>query len=201
MNTVDARGMACPRPLILAKKALNGLAAGDTVQLLVDNETSKENVERFCRDNGVEVQVDRNGGVFTMTMKKLKKEAIDADEKAYCAPEPAKKPHVVVFRSDTMGNGPAELGQILMKAFVNTLKEVTPLPGHLVFYNSGVNLVTDGSSLIGPLSELEAMGIKILACGTCLDYFNCKGKLKVGAVSNMYTILETITNAGLVLTP
>jgi hypothetical protein len=61
--------------------------------------------------------------------------------------------------------------------------------------------VVEGSALIAPLSELEAMGIKILACGTCLDYFNLKSKLKVGAVSNMYTILETISNAGLVLTP
>lgn len=201
MKTVDACGLVCPQPLILAKKALNGSEAGGTVQLLVDNDTSKQNIERFCKDNGVEVTVVRNGGVFTMTMKKLKKEAIAADEKAYCAPEPVKKPHVVVFRSDTMGKGPAELGAVLMKAFVNTIKEIMPLPSHLVFYNTGVNLVVEGSVLIGPFSELEAMGIKILACGTCLDYFNLKSKLKVGAVSNMFTILETITNAGHVVTP
>jgi selenium metabolism protein YedF len=201
MKTIDARGKTCPQPLIMAKKALNGLAAGDTAQLLVDNETSKQNVERFCKDNGVEVATVWNGGVFTMTMKKLKKEAIASDEKAYCTPEPLKKPHVVVFRSDTMGSGPAELGQILMKAFVNTLKEIKPLPSHLIFYNTGVNLVVDGSALLGPFSELETMGIKILVCGTCLDYFNLKSKLKVGAVSNMFTILETVTNAGLVVTP
>ena len=201
MKTVDARGLVCPQPLILAKKALNGLEAGGTVRLLVDNETSNQNIERFCKDNGVEVTVVRNGGVFTMTMKKLKKEAIAADEKVYCAPESVKKPHVVVLRSETMGNGPAELGAVLMKAFVNTIKEIKPLPSHLVFYNTGVNCVVEGSALLGPLSELEAMGIKILACGTCLDYFNLKSKLKVGAVSNMYTILETITNAGHVVTP
>jgi selenium metabolism protein YedF len=201
MKTVDARGKACPQPLILAKKALNGLAAGDLAQLLVDNETSKQNVERFCKDNGVEVQTVLNGGVFTIAMKKLNKEAIAADEKAYCAPESMKKPHVVVFRSDTMGSGPAELGQILMKAFVNTIKEIKPLPGHLVFYNTGINLVVDGSALLGPLSGLETMGVKILVCGTCLDYFNLKSKLKVGEISNMFTILETVTNAGLVVTP
>lgn len=201
MKTVDARGMACPKPLILAKKALNGLETGGSVQLLVDNGTSKQNVERFCKDNGVEVTAVRSGGVFTMTMKKLKKEPVAADEKTDCAPEPVKKPHVVVFRSDIMGNGPAELGAVLMKAFVNTIKEIMPLPSHLVFYNTGVNLVVEGSALIGPLSELEARGIKILACGTCLDYFNLKSKLKVGAVSNMFTILETITNAGHVVTP
>jgi selenium metabolism protein YedF len=201
MKTIDARGKACPQPLILAKKAINGLDTGETAQLLVDNETSKQNVERFCKDNGVEVRSVHNNGVFTITMKKLKKEAIAADEKAYCAPEPVKKPHVVVFRSDTMGNGPAELGAVLIKAFVNTIKEIKPLPGHLVFYNTGVNLVVEGSALIGPFSELETMGVKILACGTCLDYFNLKSKLKVGAVSNMYTILETVTNAGHVVTP
>jgi selenium metabolism protein YedF len=201
MKTVDARGMVCPQPLILAKKAVNGLEAGGTAQLLVDNETSKQNVERFCKDNGVEVRSVQNGGVFTMTMKKVKKEAIAADEKAYCAPEPVKKPHVVVFRSSTMGNGPEELGGILLKAFVNTLKEVKPLPSHLIFYNSGVNLVVEGSPLIEPVKDLEKLGVTVLVCGTCLDYFNLKSKLKAGAVSNMFTILETITNAGLVVTP
>jgi selenium metabolism protein YedF len=201
MKTVDARGMVCPKPLILTKKALNDLPRGEHLTLLVDNETSKQNVERFCKDNGVDVTSSQDGGVFTIAMIKIQKEAIAADEKAYCASEPPKRTHVIVFKSDTMGNGPAELGTILMKAFVNTIKEVKPLPGHLVFYNTGVHLVVEGSALAGPLSELEQVGVKILACGTCLDYFNLKSKLKVGIVSNMYTILEAVSNAGNVITP
>jgi selenium metabolism protein YedF len=201
MKTVDARGMSCPKPLILAKKALDEIAGGAQVRLLVDNETSCGNVERFCRDNGVAVQTSRSGKVFTLTMKKGKREKITTNEKGYCSPGGGKRQHVIVFKSAAMGNGPAELGAVLMKAFVNTIKEIKPLPSHLVFYNSGVNLVVEGSALIGPFSELEKMGVKILACGTCLDYFNLKGRLKVGEVSNMFTILETITNTGHVVTP
>jgi selenium metabolism protein YedF len=201
MKTVDARGLACPKPLILTKKALNGLGAGETMLVLVDNETSKGNVERFCRDNGVDVAAAQEGAVFTLTLTKRRGEKIAADEKAYCGPVDQRKPHVIAFRGDTMGSGPEDLGAILMKAFVNTLKETEPLPSHLVFYNTGVRLVVEGSPLVEPLAELEKKGIKILACGTCLDYFGLKAKLAVGTVSNMYSILETLGNAGSVVTP
>ncbi len=201
MNTVDARGMVCPKPLILTKKALNELPPGGRMTLLVDNDTSRQNVERFCKDNGVAVSLSQEGAVFTLTMTKLHKEAIAGDEKAYCGPDVPRKPHVIVFSSDTMGSGPPELGAVLLKAFVNTIKDVTPLPSHLVFYNAGVHLAVEGSALIEPLAELQSMGIAILACGTCLDYFNVKDKLRVGAVSNMYTILETLSNAGSVVQP
>lgn len=201
MKTVDARGMLCPKPLILTKKALNGLAPGGHLTVLIDNETLKGNVERFCRDNGVDVSAARDGAMFTLTLVKRRGEKISADEKAYCAPESQRKPHVIAFRGDTMGSGPEELGAILMKAFVNTIKETEPLPSHLVFYNTGVRLVVQGSPLVEPLAELEKKGIKILACGTCLDYFGLKAKLAVGTVSNMYSILETLSNAGSVIAP
>jgi selenium metabolism protein YedF len=201
MKTVDARGMACPRPIILAKKAINGLSPGGQMALLVDNETARQNVERFCKDNGVAVSLSQDGPVFILTMTKLHKEAIAADGKAYCGPDVSRKPYVIVFASETMGSGPPELGAILLKAFVNTIKDVTPLPSHLVFYNTGVHLVVEGSALIDPLTELQNMGIAILACGTCLDYFNVKSKLRVGTVSNMYSILETLSKAGNVVKP
>ncbi|HUI92382.1 MAG TPA: sulfurtransferase-like selenium metabolism protein YedF [Chitinivibrionales bacterium] len=200
MKTVDARDMACPKPLILARKALNGLAAGGRVRVMVDNETSVQNIKRYCRDNGVGASVSKQGRLFALTLAKRGTKAAAANEAAYSGSGAPAKPHVVVFRSDTMGTGPAELGAVLVKAFVNTIKEVKPLPSHLIFYNSGVNLVVEGSALIGPLSDLEKMGVKILACGTCLDYFNLKDRLKVGDVSNMFTILETITAAGHVVT-
>lgn len=201
MKTVDARGMVCPKPLILTKKALNGLSPGGQMALLVDNDTSRQNVERFCRDNGVAVSCSQDGGVFTLVMTKLRKGTIAASGKASCGHEAPRKPHVIAFSSDAMGSGPAELGAILMKAFVNTIKDITPLPSHLVFYNAGVHLVVEGSALVEPLMELERMGITILACGTCLDYFDVKSKIRVGTVSNMYTILETLSNAGSVVRP
>jgi selenium metabolism protein YedF len=201
MKTIDCRGMQCPKPLILTKKALNALGAGQSVEILIDNETSLQNVERFLKDNGVEVAVLREGTLFTLTATKVLKDPVVGEEQAYCSPPQGKNPHVMCFSSDAMGTGPAELGEILMKAFVNTIKEVKPLPGHCVFYNTGVRLVIQGSPLIDPLRQLSEQGVGILACGTCLDYFKVKGKLAVGTVSNMYTILETLSAAGHVIRP
>jgi selenium metabolism protein YedF len=201
VKTVDCRGMQCPKPLILTKKALNGLAAGQAVEILIDNETSKQNVERFLRDNGVTVSARADGVLFTLTATKTLGGEIGADEQRYCAPSESKRSHVICFKGDVMGNGPAELGAILVKAFVNTIKEVKPLPSHCVFYNTGVHLVVEGSTLIEPLRELSDRGVKMLACGTCLDYFKVKDKLMVGTVSNMFTILETLSAAGHVVEP
>jgi selenium metabolism protein YedF len=201
MKKIDCRGMVCPKPLILTKKALNSAEAGESIEILIDNETSRQNVERFLTDNGVEVSVVHEGALFTLTATKKADRDISGGEKGYCLPSESKRPHVICFSSDTMGIGPAELGAILMKAFVNTIKEVKPLPGNCVFYNSGVNLVVEGSTLIEPLQELSKQGVKILACGTCLDYFKVKDKLRVGTVSNMYTILETLSAAGHVIRP
>jgi selenium metabolism protein YedF len=193
--------MQCPKPLILTKKALNGRAEGEGLTVVVDNETAKQNVERFLRDNGVDVAVTEAGGVYSMQILTTLHKTISGDERAYCTPQATNKSHVICFRSSAMGNGPAELGAILMKAFVNTIKEVAPLPGHCVFYNTGVHLVVEGSTLIEPFRELFDRGVSLLACGTCLEYFNEKDKLKVGTVSNMFTILETLSAAHHVIEP
>jgi selenium metabolism protein YedF len=193
--------MACPKPLVLTKKALGGLGEGQTLSVLIDNETSKQNVERFCRDNGVLVTAEVRDGIYTLTLRKPEQGPIVADEKAYCTPGRQDKRHVILFKSDVIGAGPPELGAILMKAFINTLKEVQPLPSHLVFFTTGVHLVLQGSAVLGALIDLEKMGLKVLVCGTCLDYFNVKDRLGMGSVSNMYTILETLTAAGSVIVP
>jgi selenium metabolism protein YedF len=201
MKTIDCRGMQCPKPLILTKKELNTLEPGQSIEILIDNETSRQNVERFLTDNGVEVSVVASGGQFTLKATKRLQEAVAGNEQAYCLPSGTGRPHVICFTSDCMGNGPAELGTILMKAFVNTIKEVKPLPSHCVFYNTGVNLLVEGSTLIEPFRLLSEQGVRLLACGTCLDYFKVKDKLRVGTVSNMYTILETLSAAGHVIKP
>jgi selenium metabolism protein YedF len=201
MKTIDCRGMKCPKPLIIAKKEINSLESGNTIEILIDNENSRQNVERFLKDNGVEVSVSETGGLFTLKATKILKAAVAGGEQAYCSSSEAKKPHDICFSSDTMGTGPQELGAILLKAFVNTIKEVEPLPSHCVFYNSGVKLVVEGSSLIDTFRQLSEKGVQILACGTCLDYFKVKEKIRVGTVSNMLTILETLSAAGHVIKP
>jgi selenium metabolism protein YedF len=199
---VDARGKLCPQPLIMTRKALKELATGQCLRILVDNETSKENVVRFLTDNGFASLVREDKGVYTLHVTKTKEDLPKPDAEAYCtAPAAGTGPHVIVISSDKMGSGPDDLGAILMKAFVNTIKEVKPLPAKIVFYNSGILLTVEGSPLVESLKELESLGVTLLVCGTCVNYFQKQNLVRAGTISNMYVILETLTAAGTVIRP
>lgn len=199
-KTVDARGQACPKPIIMAKQALKDISAGDSLTILVDNETSRYNLERFFNDNRLKPQISQKGPDFSLTVTKSRDSMPTPNAESYCGPVP-QTGSVIVINSETMGQGAEELGAILMKAFINTIKDVEPLPSKMLFYNSGIHLTTEGSSLIDPLKELEAKGIAIMSCGTCLDYYKKKEKLKVGTITNMYSILESMSKADRVIQP
>jgi selenium metabolism protein YedF len=200
---VDARGMLCPKPLILTKQALKELHHGEHLRVIIDNEISKNNVERFLTDNGLASFCTGENGIFTLLVTKSTDSLPHPDAKSYCAPIlPAQSGRqVIVVASDAMGSGPRELGEILIKAFINTIKEVKPLPSKIVFYNTGILLTVEGSPLIDSLKELEAAGVTILVCGTCVNYFKKQDQIRVGTISNMYTILEALSGAGAIIKP
>lgn len=203
IHIVDARGQLCPRPLILAKKALNDQTVINEFVLLIDNETAKENVERFLQDNAVRFQTTKKEGYFQIQVSKTGA-LITADAEAYCAVEPEKKKtghNLICIKNDKMGFGNEDLGAILLKAFVNTIKEVQPLPRTIVFYNSGVMVTTTTSALLAPLKELESLGVELLICGTCADFYKIKDQIGVGKISNMYNILSSLANAGSIIYP
>lgn len=202
-NVIDARGQPCPKPLIATKNALNDDTIGEIFSILIDNETSKENVERFLKDNNIKFQTSKTEDSFIITVSKSGKIIISSPEE-YCT-VPVKKEengkHVICIKNDKMGFGPDELGSILIKGFINTIKEIKPLPEKIIFYNTGVNLTVKDSQVINSLTELEEMGTTILVCGTCADYFNIKKKVAVGTISNMYDITESLTKASKVIYP
>lgn len=107
---------------------------------------------------------------------------------------------VIVINNEIMGHGDAELGGILIRSFLHTLTEARAVPHTLIFYNTGVKLVVDGSPVLADLHELQKQGVTILACGTCLGHFGLKEKIAAGEVSNMYDITDTLTGAGKVVT-
>jgi len=198
-TTVDARGQMCPKPLIMTKKALAELAVGREMSVLIDNEASRRNVCRFLEDNGAEATWTEAAGVFTIRVKKTSGRTPQTKAEDYCA-SPARS-YAIAVNNDKMGFGPDELGRMLIKAFINTIGEAPSLPGVIAFYNNGVYLAVEGSPVIDSLMELQSRGVKILVCGTCLDYFDEIGQLKVGTVSNMYDIIEALTAAGHVVVP
>ena len=186
---VDARGQACPKPVIMTKKELDNIEGG-TITTIVDNEVAKENVSKLASSLGYEYKVDKGSdNEYYIHINKGKVQEVNV-----CIPDTFKD-MTIVFASDTMGKGSEELGKILIKSFIYTIAETTPYPSTLVFYNGGVHLTCEGSEVLEDLKKLEQEGVEILSCGTCLDFFKIKDKLQVGEITNMYTIYEKLRNS------
>lgn len=192
---VDARKQLCPKPVIMTKKALDEITDG-IVTTIVDNEVAKENVSKLAKSLDYSYTVEKNSDseFYIHITKGESKEESKSAAPAACVPNTFKD-MTIVFGQDKLGHGLDELGKVLIKGFIYTLTESTPFPSALLFLNGGVKLTTEGSEVIEDLKKLEAEGVEILSCGTCLDYYNIKDKLMVGEVTNMYTIVEKMKNA------
>ncbi|MFH0867513.1 MAG: sulfurtransferase-like selenium metabolism protein YedF [Bacteroidota bacterium] len=200
---VDTRGQICPIPLMLTKKALNDISHEETFSVLIDNETAKENIEKFLKDNKINFRSKKTEEGFLINVDKTGKFA-DGNPEEYCSVPVVTDNtggHIICIKNNKMGVGPDELGSILIKGFINTIKEVKPLPERIIFYNNGVLLTTKDSQLVDSLKELEESGVIITICGTCADYFNIKEKIAVGAISNMYDISESLIKAAKIIYP
>lgn len=192
LETVDARGLPCPQPVIKTRQAME---ASEEVVTLVDNETAERNVRRMAEKAGATVTVEKVEDGLSLHIRGGAGTA-EAAEAARAA-APAGGPLVLMVPSEFMGRGEHdELGHILMRGFFHTLGEVEPVPDTIIFLNSGVNLVVEGSPVVGDLQALVEDGVQILACGTCLGYYGLEDALAVGEISNMYTIAETMLHAG-----
>jgi selenium metabolism protein YedF len=189
-TTIDARGLACPQPVILTR---NAMEQSDQVLTLVDSETSMTNVSRMAEKAGWQVKVVTLDDQFQIELVKGS-DATEAAPQAVGKAEVVSGPLVLVVSS-----GVVELGNILIRGFFHTLGEVQPLPQTIIFFNAGVKLTCEGSPVLEDLRALEARGIEILSCGTCLGYFEITEQLAVGQVSNMYDIAEAMLGAGKVV--
>lgn len=196
MSIVDCRGLACPQPVMTTKKALDQLQEGELL-VLVDNAVSCNNVERFAQSQGCSVEVEERGENFSLRIRKgkVRQETELPQEK-----EKARKV-IVYINSHLMGNGDEALGAFLMKAFLKTLLDLETKPNRLVLVNSGVQLGSEESKVLDTLIALSEKGVEILSCGTCLDFYGLKGRLKVGVVSNMYEIIQSMVEADRVIRP
>lgn len=197
---LDARGMACPLPVVNAKKAAEGLHPGDTLIVRVDNEIAVQNLQRFAQHMGFTATGEKvSESEFTVTMV-IGGEA-KAEPEIACAVDARKKGMLVVLSGCTMGSGDERLGKALMKAFVFALTKQDVLPETILCYNTGAYLTTDGADTLEDLKLLESEGVTVLTCGTCLDFYGLKEKLAVGGVTNMYDIVERMESAQTIVRP
>jgi len=105
---------------------------------------------------------------------------------------------VLFITSSVMGRGDDQLGELLMANFLRLLGESQEKPVTMVFLNSGVRLVCEGSSFLGHVRKLEEQGVEMLACTTCLEYFDLTDKLKVGKPTTMAKSIQSMMTADVV---
>ena len=209
MKTVNAMGEVCPVPIVMAKQAIRELNAADTVEVLVDNPTSVENLTKMAVQMGYPVRSEKKAeGEYRVEMDVPAPENAAGEGAATENPAgreeipvPAAGKTVVVVASDRMGNGDDELGTVLIKAFTFALTQQDALPDTMLFYNGGAKLTCEGSPVLEDLKKLEESGVEILTCGTCLGFYEMKEKLAVGGVSNMYEIVEKQMSASRIIRP
>lgn len=193
-KVIDARGQGCPKPVMMATDALAGINEG-TIEVIVDNEASADNLALFAGSNALSSAKVPDGRDWRV---KIVKGSCSVPAEAKAASKAAEKHLLVIVSTDTMGKD-EELGKILMKGYFETMKAYRQIPHTIVFLNAGVKLTTVHAEIIQVLKEIEAMGVEIYSCGTCLKYYNLETELKVGfrgttnhVVEGMQDFLKTV---------
>lgn len=186
---VNAVGLACPKPVINTKKELDKIDNGIVV-VTVDNDIAKQNILKLSNSLNCESKIIKEEkDLICIEIKKGENVIIEEQN------QDKLEDKCIFISSDKIGNGNDELGAVLMKGFIYTLTESKPYPKSILLVNSGVKLSTENYDTVENLKILEAAGVEILSCGTCLDYYGLKESLKLGSVTNMYTIVDIMKNS------
>lgn len=200
-QTLNCANLPCPQPVIQTKNTLETMS-GKKLLVIVDNEAAVANVSRFVESQGHEViSANDNDGLYQLLIKKGKSKKTGTEPKIQCDTAVDKKNMAVYISANVMGQGDDELGQILINAFLESVTHFAKEISHIILVNSGVKLTVEKSKSLHHLQELEKTGVEILVCGTCLNFYSIKDQLAVGTVSNMYSILETMSKADKVINP
>ncbi|MBE5905609.1 MAG: sulfurtransferase-like selenium metabolism protein YedF [Lachnospiraceae bacterium] len=206
MIKVNAMGDACPIPVVKTKEAIKSLNGAGEVETMVDNEIAVQNLTKMANQKGYGVKSEKISNTefkVTMTIGEGQAEEAknDTTEAECIVPNNGKKNRVVVITSSKMGEGDEQLGTNLMKAFIYALGQQDELPNTILLYNGGAHVSCEGSLSLEDLKSMEAQGVEILTCGTCLNFYGIADKLAVGGVTNMYDIVEKMENADLIIRP
>jgi selenium metabolism protein YedF len=199
MKIINCEGLKCPQPVINTKKYFETIESGNA-EVVVDNEVAKINVSKFCQSNNLKYSVEETDGLYHIKIAKelvggeIINEAVQVMNNSEIISN-SDKALVILITSDKLGTGDETLGATLMKSYLYALSESDKIPKDLLFLNSGVKLVAEGSEVLDSLNKLKDRGVNIASCGVCLDFYELKEKLAVGEITNMYTIIEKMNSA------
>ncbi len=200
---VNAIGEQCPIPVVKATRALREMREPGILEVHVDNEIAVQNLTRMAAGHKLAARSEKVGEkefVVTMEVTDPAGEAPMEEPPLTCTPD-QRGNLVVAVDSAVMGRGSDELGAALMKGFLFAVGQLPEPPRAMLFYNGGARLTCRGSDSLEDLKNLEAQGVEILTCGTCLNHYGLTEELAVGGVTNMYSIVEKLAGAGKVVKP
>lgn len=190
MIEVNAMGKVCPIPVIMTKKVLRENTTGENIMIRVDNEIATQNLTKMAGQLNIKSNVTKLSDAEYTVLYDLEGCEACAVLNDSSVLEQGADEYVVAINSDKMGTGDEAFGTTLLENFIYALTEQDRIPKMVVMYNSGVRLVTENEKTVKDLKTLQEKGTEILACGLCLDFYGLKEKLRVGAATNMYRIVE-----------
>lgn len=200
-KTLDARGLACPAPVLMTKNAVEKDNL-NIVEVIVDNEAAKENVSRFLGSQHFSVSAAQEGNDYKICAQR-QGDVTGITSKPEDSPQPTasdqKQKIMVLISTDRLGFGDDVLGKKLIISFIKTIKEMGDELWRLVLVNNGVKLTIDGSPVLEELVSYEKEGLTILVCGTCLSHFDLLEAKKVGETTNMLDIVTAMQLADKVI--
>ena len=201
MVEVDCRGMFCPQPIIATRKAMRDNVAGTEIRVLLDNKTSYANVKTLLAGFDCEVELKEVDGLFSITFRnpELAPELLITSQDPKTCPSTGNTERaegaLLICATNVLGTGDDTLGAILMKGFLSTLVEWTPLPETILFLNAGVKLCLKEAGALETLKALEEKGVELIICGTCVDFYKVREQVAVGKISNMQVISGRLAKA------
>ncbi len=202
MIHIDARGEACPIPVVKAKRALDTAGAGEVLEIHVDNDAAVQNLRKMARNQGCTFQSEQPEEKHFVVRITADGSVVEAASEAVQPVSPVDQSGAIaVISSAVMGTGNDELGTVLMKGFLYALSQLEQLPLKILFYNGGVTLTSEGSDSLEDLRLMAEQGVEIMSCGTCLNYYQLTEKLQVGQVCNMYDIAQAMAQATKIIRP
>lgn len=188
---LDCTKLECPMPVIKAKQELE--KDGEMLlDVIVDNEIAVQNLTKLANSMGYKSSSKKQDENFCVNIEKTAITSLNQDKSNLKIVE---ERQTILIKTSFLGIGDDSLGSTLMKGFIFTLTQSKPLPKKVMFLNSGVKLTTENEETVKNLQILEKEGTEIVSCGTCLDFYNLKDKLKVGSVGNMYDIVDSLNQS------
>ena len=196
MINIDALGKQCPIPLIMTKNSIAKNGNGE-YRILVDNEIALQNFEKMAKQYNFTYKYKKHNNNYAITLGVEDASVVSLHE----FNEQETSNTIVVFKSQYMGHGDEKLGTVLAKGCVYAFSQLDNPPKTIIFYNSGVKLLCEENEFVKDLKALQNKGVKIFACGTCLDYYQLKNKLLIGDITNMYDIVDMLNSSNKIIIP